>query len=251
MSKLPAVSDEVLMAYADGELGDGEADRIGRAIDNDPALAARLKVFRLTGRTLAPQFDALDLGETPASMLDAIRSTPVRTRPTLASRLQGFLDGLRLGPTPWPALAGLAAGLLIGVSVAQLAGHGGTMFTVKPDGMIVASGTLGKILESSPSAVAGTSDIVATSSFESVDDRYCRLYQAPRQTGLACRNPAGDWQILAMGEGTPGAGETEYGPSGGSGASAVSDLVGQMRKSEAALSPATEADLIARKWEAR
>ncbi len=251
MSKLPTVSDEDLMAYADGELGDAEASRIGRAIDNDPALAARLKVFRLTGRALAPQFDALDLGETPASMLDAIRNTPVRTRPTLASRLQGVLDGLRFGPTPWPALASLAAGLLIGAGVAQLAGHGGAMFTVQPDGTIVASGRLGKILESSPSAAVGTSDIVATSSFESVDDRYCRLYQAPRQTGLACRNPAGDWQILAIGEGTAGAGPKISQPSGGSGSSAVTDLVGPMMKSEAALDPETEAALIARKWGAR
>ena len=126
MSKLPVVSDEDLMAYADGELGDAKARVIGRAIDNDPELAARLKVFRVTGRALAPHFDTIDLGETPAAMLDAIHSTAVRAgpaRPSLLARVQGFLDQLGLGPSPWPALAGIAAGIVIGAAATQLGGY--------------------------------------------------------------------------------------------------------------------------------
>ena len=226
---------------------------IGRAIDNDPELAARLKVFRVTGRSLAPHFDALDLGNTPAALLDAIRSTPVRqlsARPSLMSRLQGFLDQLGLGPSPWPAMAGLAAELLIGAVATQLAPlSGGSLLATQADGRIVASGTLAKVLESAPSAEPANGKIVAVSSFEAMDDRYCRVYQAMRQSGLACRNSSGEWQVVATGEGDAGSDTPQ--PSGGSVSSAVTDLVTPMMKSPAALDAASEAELIERGWEAR
>lgn len=256
MSMRPAVSDEDLMAYADGELGDADATRVGRAIDNDPELAARLKVFRVTGRALAPHFDAIDLADPPAKMLEAIRSTPVRTRaaePSLLSRLSGMLEGLGLGGSPGRALAtGVAAGLLIAAAAAQLPLlSGGSLLATQADGTILASGRLAKILESTPSRPPASGDIVALSSFEAEGQRYCRLYQALRQTGLACRNSAGRWQVIATGEGDAGAGADTTQPSGGSGSSAVIDLVGPMMTSPTALDPASEAEIIKRGWTMR
>ena len=85
------IGDELLMAYADGELDDRTAQEVGRAIDNDPALAARLMVFRVTGRALSPHFDEVVEAPPPASMLDAIRITPI---PARASRLGSRAGGL-------------------------------------------------------------------------------------------------------------------------------------------------------------
>jgi hypothetical protein len=252
-----SVSDETLMAYADGELDDAEARVIGRAIQSDPALAARLQVFRITGRSLAPHFDGVLAGDPPASMLEAIRNAPVGRvppPPSLLASLRGFLDGFGRGSSPWPAIAGIAAGVLIGAAATQLVGQGGpaeSFLTVEADGRIFAAGELARVLETVPSAPADERTLGATSTFESIDDRFCRLYRALKQTGLACRNAPGDWQVLAMAEASAGAGQNEYGPSGGSGSSAVADLANQLMKSEAALDPGTEAALIARKWEAR
>lgn len=257
MSKLPTISDEDLMAYADGELGEVEARRVARAIEAEPALAARLEVFRVTGRALAPQFEGLLASDPPAAMLDVIRSAPIGRAPqspSLLASIRGFFEGFGLGPSPWPALACIAAGLLIGAAATQLAGQGGaadSLVAVDTDGRIFAAGELARVLEMSPSVPAASGDVVATSSFQAVDDRYCRTYQALRQSGLACRNPTGAWHVVAIGDGDPGAGEHVTQPSGGSGSSAVADLANQMMKSEAALDPESEAQLIARRWEAR
>jgi anti-sigma factor RsiW len=51
------LSDETLMAYADGQLKTAEMARIERLLAADPELRARLEVFRATGRDLASLFD--------------------------------------------------------------------------------------------------------------------------------------------------------------------------------------------------
>src|SRR5215470_8608416 len=55
--KVTNLSDESLMAYADGQLQPAEMVRIERLLAADPALRARLKVFHTTGRNLASLFD--------------------------------------------------------------------------------------------------------------------------------------------------------------------------------------------------
>ena len=51
------LSDETLMAYADGQLKPAEMARLERLLASDPGLRARLEVFRTTGRDLASLFD--------------------------------------------------------------------------------------------------------------------------------------------------------------------------------------------------
>jgi anti-sigma factor RsiW len=51
------LSDETLMAYADGELQPIEMARVKRLLASDPELRVRLEMFRATGRGLASLFD--------------------------------------------------------------------------------------------------------------------------------------------------------------------------------------------------
>src|SRR5579883_3092404 len=51
------LSDETLMAYADGELGATEADYVRRLVASTPELQARLSLFQMTGTPLAALFD--------------------------------------------------------------------------------------------------------------------------------------------------------------------------------------------------
>jgi hypothetical protein len=55
--KVTHLSDETLMAYADGQLAPVEMARIERLVASDPELRARLEVFRTTGHDLAALFD--------------------------------------------------------------------------------------------------------------------------------------------------------------------------------------------------
>ena len=51
------LSDEVLMAYADGQLDASERARLKELIAQDPEASARLEVFQATGQGLASMFD--------------------------------------------------------------------------------------------------------------------------------------------------------------------------------------------------
>src|SRR3974390_1847819 len=56
-AKVTHLSDETLMAYADGQLAPDEMIRIEQLLASDPKLLARFEVFRTTGHDLAALFD--------------------------------------------------------------------------------------------------------------------------------------------------------------------------------------------------
>lgn len=250
------ISDEQLMAYADGELDDRRTQEIGRAIDNDPALAARLRVFRVTGRALSPHFQAVFDAEPPAAMVDAIRSAPVtRGRMPAGEAISGsigrILQVIGLGPSPWPALAGLAAGLVIGAAATVSGGLLGSQALVaERDGMLVAAGHLDRTLETQTMQASRAGSVRVVSTFQDEMGRWCRLYQSAEHSGLACRQAEHVWRIIALGEGAAGTDASPV-PSGGGGAQAVDDLAASMMASSTALDAETEAALVARSWEAQ
>jgi len=51
------ITPELLMAYADGQLGPADARRVDAAIAADPALAAEVDAYRLTADGLAGAFE--------------------------------------------------------------------------------------------------------------------------------------------------------------------------------------------------
>jgi hypothetical protein len=255
---LRTISDELLMAYADGELDDRAAQELGRAIERDPALAARLKVFRVTGRSLAPHFDAVLVSEPPAAMVAAILNAPIRDRrpaprgsiAVVAGRLFGALG---LGPSPWPALAGLGLGLMVG-AVATVSGLGtrtDEALVAEQGGQLVASGALARTLESQTMQASHAESVQVVSTFKAETGQWCRLYQAAAHSGLACRLSMGQWQIVEIGASLPNGSMDSTTPSQGGGAQAVDELASAMMASSAALDAEAEAALIARGWEAQ
>jgi len=255
------IGDELLMAYADGELDDRTAREVGRAIDNVPALAARLMVFRVTGRALSPHFDEVVEAPPPAAMLNAIRNAPIALRApsageshwgTVRGAVSQVLSSLGLGPSPWLAPAGLAFGLVIGAAATFLgtgSNFGGGLLA-EQGGQLIAAGPLARTLESDTmqASQAGPVGVIAT--FQNETGQWCRLYQASAHAGLACRQGSGQWQIVELGAATA-RDDTRIEPSEGGGAKAVDDLAASMMASSTALDAETEANLIARGWEAR
>ena len=87
------LSDEVLMAYADGQLDASERARLKKLIAQDPEANARLEVFQATGQDLASVFDEhmnsplpeklsrLALYAQPLPVKKSSSTRPVRGRP--------------------------------------------------------------------------------------------------------------------------------------------------------------------------
>jgi hypothetical protein len=255
------VSDEQLMAYADGELAGRQADEIGRAIERDPGLARRLKVFQATGKTLSPHFSAVLEMQPPAEMLHAIRGATISKRAAgiavpLAGATRRMLGLIGLGPSPWPMLAGIAAGVVIGAMATwQPGGRSPTSLSalvVEQGPLLLAAGPLVETLEARTMAATQLESGKVYSTFQVEDGSYCRYYETANHSGIACRKAPNVWQIVAIGASSAGAGPDKSTIADGGGARAVADLATTMTaESTAALDAEAEAALIARAWEAR
>lgn len=168
--------DEMLMAYADGELDPLTAKRVERAIAADPALAAKVAAQRALRARLGAAF---------APVADA--PVPDRLTAMLTS------DVLPLLPRPvptrqrWVQAAALAATLVLGVAVGnQMRSPPVTM----AGGGLTASGALARALDTQLAANTGETHMLA--SFRDRSGAWCRVFTTPSLGGIACRERE-DW----------------------------------------------------------
>ena len=176
--------DEMLMAFADGELDALTAKRVERAIAENPELAARVEAHRRLRSELAAAFP-LVAGPDPLEAV--IRSAPaplVRRRPPIWRQ-------------PWLQAAAMAACLAIGVMV----GTGWQSGPIATDrsGALVASGTLARALDNQLASEAGETRIVV--SFRNSQGSYCRVFAGTATDGIACRAD-GQWRLVRTGAGS-------------------------------------------------
>jgi hypothetical protein len=184
------VSDEMLMALADGELDADTARGMRKAIDADPELQRRLRIFERTRADAKAAFaDVLD-EPVPASLLATLR--PKR------SRLRDWLGG--------PSLAWRTAG---GLGLAAAGFLAALVFIDRPlPGLLDGDTALAALLESAP---GGETEPWREGSFQVtgsyvVADGICRSFVAvPSEAasgwrGVACRRD-GAWTVdLAVAE---------------------------------------------------
>ena len=216
-------SDEVLMAYADGELDTETREQVQKAINTDPEIARRVASYRALRDTLRSSFDPVLSERVPDRLITAARArAPERAaEPSPAeSKVIPILRN-RAPVRPWPKWAALAASFVLGALALQL----GTKL-YKPasiterNGQLQASGALQQALSNQlagPQIAAAAVQIGV--SFRSRSGHYCRTFQLRETTslgGLAC-NETGIWklEILARGE-TPSARNPQYRPAGSS-----------------------------------
>lgn len=115
------MTDEELMAYADGELSPFEAKRIEAAMAEDPVLAARVARFRAVRRALRTAYDSVVSEPVPerlrALLGDVAANEPI-AEPTPVINLDAARDqkrARRFGPPAWAAMAAsLVVGVLVG-----------------------------------------------------------------------------------------------------------------------------------------
>lgn len=192
------LSDEVLMAYADGEL-DGELRaEVRHAIETDPDIARRVAQHAAARRSIRDAFAAVLDEPVPERLIAATRGASATVRPS----------PVRLVPRPrrlqlpsWPQWAAMAASLLLGAGLWQLIGRGeGPLFTERA-GTLAATGALARALSGQLAAnQSAQAPVQIGISFRSRNGSYCRTFtvRSDSYAGMACRDVAG-WQVQMLG----------------------------------------------------
>ncbi len=219
---MAVLTDEILMAHADGALDAETQGRIEALLKQDPDARRRIMAFRATDGSLS---DLYKLEPAPPHLIEFVmthgegRAAAPRKRHSKQKRRMELLGRWRDALIPaggvWQVAAASTAALIIGASAGYLV-HGagrvdiassGSLVTLK-QGQILAEGALRYVLETRPSgeevrAMGGSKDsavVQASLTFKTKQGRYCREYViatagAGQYAGLACRKEGGDWAL--------------------------------------------------------
>ncbi len=203
------IPDEVLMAYADGELPADEAAALEARLSEDADLAARVQVFSASAAALKDLKHADTSATMPAGLEQALRArvtsasadapAMVAADPVPAGNVVAFPQ--RRVPLWTGALAATVA-LAVGLGAGLLAGKG-----TGPNGSV---DPVFAALDSLPSGevttLADGTELRMVASFNSSDGALCREYEqigqdATGQLTVACRDQ-GAWVpqlVVALG----------------------------------------------------
>jgi hypothetical protein len=226
------IGDELLVAYADGELDDALAGRVESALESDPALRAALRRLVEAGELARGAFAAPGTEPLPEALVHLVRSAPAGRRPSThrlpaPNRGRSRLAPGRGGRSVLAASLALVAGIGIGGLGAGLTGpetpHTAGPWTGPP-------AEVGAVLDTVPGYAtvetsAGT--ITVLDSFLDGEDRFCRAYTRIVSDGgeeaVAChrvedadRRAGSGWQTVVTVPLPPADTGTGYRPAAGS-----------------------------------
>ena len=224
------VTDEILMAYSDGELSAEECRDLEAMLAEDPELRRRLGPFAMTGAPLADVFAQPMREPVPERLVALIRNKSMNSEAYahaahsrglgrgLAARLFDaiestlFPNGLQMNGLQ---MGGAAAALVVAVGAAGWMlrdTESGNRFLVSKSGMLVAAGELAVALEQKVSGEEQIADGASTrifpmQTFRDHAQRFCREYEMSvsgnRSAGVACRTAQADWHVAFHGDKAP------------------------------------------------
>jgi hypothetical protein len=193
---LVTIPDDILMAFADGELDEATRQMVEAAERDDPDVRRRLAAHRQLRARLQTAFAATLDEPVPERLLAAVRKpaapiAPVAPVIRLADHRAAKTGAAR--KFSMPAFRSLAASILVGLGVGYAIWHGpDELLKISADGSVVAGGSLAKAL-STELAAERPPDRVATIglSFLAKSGAYCRTFSlssGQAGAGLACRD---------------------------------------------------------------
>jgi hypothetical protein len=245
-------SDETLMAYADGELGEPERSELERALRGDPALAARVAQHRALRADVFGAFAGVLDEPVPARLHVVAGSAAPQRKVVQFERARAARRAVPERPRwSWAQWGGMAASLAIGVLAGSL---GLTSMQDEPqlaalttsNGALVAQGQLGRALSQQLAIASTPGDAVKIGvSFVDKGGNFCRSFQFGKAAGLACRDGA-QWQVPLLAEGEAAAGGA-YRQAGSAMPPAVLDAI-DARIAGQALDAVGERDAQRRGW---
>lgn len=214
------VPDELLMAYADGELTPEEATALEQLLGQDTTLRNRLEPFVETRLRISYAFEHKLHEPVPDRLIAAIARASAAPAPVAApasgpplhQRLGAALSAALAAAFPGgftPAVAaGTAALLMVGTAVGWIGGRiSAPSSLIEVAGSeLVASGALAHVLESGPSGIAVDAGaegaaVMPVLSFRTQTNGVCREYRITGAAGshdlagLACRTGEGVWRV--------------------------------------------------------
>jgi hypothetical protein len=187
--------DEILMAYADGELDDLLNAEISSAIERDPALAQRVQRHRALRAEVAGAYSPVLGQPLPERLLAAAGGSQRRAEVLQFPPRSAAAEGRRWGTREWAAVA---ASLVLGMLLSWqfIAPSRGALVTAS-NGALVARGALARALDSQLASTQRPEDPVQIGlTFRSQDGSYCRSFtlRHAATAGLACR-ASGEWRV--------------------------------------------------------
>lgn len=219
-------TDEVLMAYVDGELDDATLRAVDAAASTDPAVAKRIALFRATRDRLAEMAATQGAVPVPDELMDHVRATLAAAREAEGSGGDSTKI-LSFAPRPAPAKTRPWRMPAIAASLALAVGLGGGMLlgrAVPPDGPAaqfagLAQGGVAAALsrlKAGEEAEIAAGNLAVIASFRTADDEFCREFELSAQArgfiGVACAGNAG-WDLRFAAASDP-AGAEGYAPAG-------------------------------------
>ena len=204
-------SDELLIAFVNGELAEPARAAVERAVRADPAIAARVAQHRARrSRVYGVVAGGRDGGGHAHS-----QGAPPGAKVVQLDMVRAARSGVPPAAPPprpawtvrhWSAVAvALVAGALTGVlgwrawqGEAELASLSGA------EGALVAQGHLASALSAQLASPGPSGRVRIGISFLSKDGKYCRSFVMDTTAGLACRD-SGQWKIPVLAQGAAGA----------------------------------------------
>lgn len=189
--------DELIAAYADGEMHTLIQDRFEEALAQDDALRARVERETMLRARLGEHFDPVLEEPVPERLRAVLETEPARTVVSINdARERRRLTRQACVP------AAVAASLVVGLFGGQLIGGEGGVSALP-----LAGGALAEALDTQLASAPATGDMRIGVTFRDGDDRVCRTFDGAEVAGFACRD-GGAWRIemLAPGSGSQAAG---------------------------------------------
>ena len=255
------ISDEMLMAYADGELDGTAREAVESAMREDPQIAERVARHSALRRRVREAYSAVLLEDVPERLLRAAQgaaATATKVVNLKDARAPRKHSAPRTLPLPrqwrWRTAGAMAASVIVGVGVGFFIwSRTAPPFARGADGALVARGQLAQALSNQLAAEQSRASSVQIGlSFLAKSGDYCRTFalsgeQSP--SGLACRH-GGEWQVRALTQSADGvAGTSEFRTAGSTMPAMIRELVEAQVAGEP-LDQAGEREARQRDWKA-
>jgi hypothetical protein len=196
-------SDEILMAYADGELPPAQCAAVEQAIAADPDVARRVAQHRALRARLQDTYEPVLKEQIPRRLLEALREHPGGDGANVIPLRRG---PPRTPPRAWQ-WAAIAASLLLGAIIGQFVIHPRAVGPLAAqDGQLVARGTLADALNHQlANTQSAQAPVQMGITYLAKDGQYCRTFTLTERSslaGLACRSSQ-DWHVQMLVQSTP------------------------------------------------
>lgn len=194
-----ALSDEILVAYADGELPEQEAAWVEERLHSDEAAAQRLRGLVEAGELARRAFAPVLSEPIPQRVVETVLS-PTRPAARAGADVVALPKRRTVAWKPWAMAAGLAVCVAGGLALSIGGGNESQVAQPTPE--------MQEMLSTQPSYASvetAEGSAMALSTFEARDGRLCREFEVLTETsfrqGVACSPPDEPaWTVVALSE---------------------------------------------------